>query len=673
MPYFITYFLKVSAVLTVMYLFYSFVLRRLTFYNLNRLYLLGYSLLAFLIPFTNITSLLEKHELQQNEIVRFVPSFPSGLVTEEKGFEWTVGNILWLVFLTGVIIMIVRTIIQFISLYRLKQSASLLNDKGVKLFHVEKNIIPFSFHNAIYLNRNLHTEEDLKEIIQHEFVHIKQKHSVDILLGELLCIVMWFNPFAWFMRRAIRQNLEFIADRYVLNNGLDKKQYQYLLLKVMGNNHYSVVANFNFSSLKNRIAMMNQMKTARVHVMKFLFVLPLLALLLLSFRDRMQNNSYNSSNKQGGVNDKSVVVAFEPIKQQGQFNSFTDTIPEKQNLPQNLESIKVEKTNGIYKGIHKITIKSKDGTTEVFNINNIKEREAFEKKYGSALLVQPPAAEAPVSEPSAVTAPAPASEMSAAIAPVPPVAEIAPVSPVVEAAPVSPTPPVVLNSKGFYLSIADNDGERIVIVKDKSKKIVEAIKLTDWSKKEQEYEKKYGKLPPPPPPPPVPPATATVKVKISEDEVLAGGNVKWNNDVTPLYIMDGKEVQKGILNSIDPNTIDHINILKGSRATTLYGNKGANGVVEITTKGKALNGTIEPKLNLTTKGVAGGFPSGALYVIDSKEVTLAEVEKLNPDMIASISILKNESAVKVYGEKAKHGAILITTKTKAATNSKEIL
>src|SRR4029453_17672904 len=102
--------------------------------------------------------------------------------------------------------------------------------------------------------------------------HVKQRHSIDIIWGEILCMLNWYNPFAWLLKSAIRQNLEFIADNKVMEHGIDKKEYQYLLLKVIGNNQFSIAPKFNFSSLKKRIAMMNKMKTAGVHLVKFLFI-----------------------------------------------------------------------------------------------------------------------------------------------------------------------------------------------------------------------------------------------------------------------------------------------------------------------------------------------------------------------------------------------------------------
>ena len=115
-------------------------------------------------------------------------------------------------------------------------------------------------------------------------MHIRQRHTIDILVAEFICIGNWYNPFAWAIRHAIRQNLEFIADQKVLDNGIDRKGYQYHLLKVAGHPAYALANNFNFSSLKKRIIMMNKVRSTRLHLLKFAFILPLVAVLLVAFR-----------------------------------------------------------------------------------------------------------------------------------------------------------------------------------------------------------------------------------------------------------------------------------------------------------------------------------------------------------------------------------------------------
>lgn len=283
MPYIAQYLLKLSISLAVVYLFYVLVLRRLTFYNLNRWYLLGYSLLSFIIPFVNISPVLERSAWTQNTVVQLIPVMGNAAAPAVSGGidGWVVSLFL---LLAGITIMLTRLLVQYLSFLRIRKSAMLISDDAVKIYQVDQYIIPFSFGRSIFINQHQHKEEELKEIIRHEFIHVKQRHTFDILFGEILSMLNWYNPFTWFIRHAIRQNLEFIADHQVLKTGLDKKQYQYLLLKVVGTPAFAIANQFNLSSLKKRIAMMNKINSAKVHLIKFLFVLPLITVLLLAFR-----------------------------------------------------------------------------------------------------------------------------------------------------------------------------------------------------------------------------------------------------------------------------------------------------------------------------------------------------------------------------------------------------
>lgn len=304
MPPIIEYIIKLSLTLTVIYGFYQLVLRRLTFYNWNRWYLLGYSLLSFIVAFIDITPLLQQHALAQNRVLTYIPSVQNlttqmagagqeaGIAARRFGTMWD-----WLLMLlaAGMILLVVRLILSLLSIRRIRRNATLVYEGTMQLYLVDRPIAPFSFGNGIYINRQLHNESELQDIIRHEFVHVKQQHTVDIIVGELLCILNWYNPCAWLLRRAIRQNLEFIADRQVIQSGIDRKQYQYLLLKVMGNKNFSIASHFNFSSLKKRIAMMNKMRSASMHLTRFFFLLPLFTVLLLAFRSRLIAGKDNPS------------------------------------------------------------------------------------------------------------------------------------------------------------------------------------------------------------------------------------------------------------------------------------------------------------------------------------------------------------------------------------------
>lgn len=289
MPTVADYIIKLSISLAIVFLFYRFVLSNLTFYKWNRWYLLAYTILCFFIPFVDIMPAMPQTNEGSNTIINMIPALqphiqiiaPS-LATEASG--WSLKNILFVIIAIVSAVLLLRLIIQFISLRLTINKARLISNDKVKLYYVDKDIMPFSFGNSIFINPQLHNADELQEIIRHEFVHVKQKHSIDVLWAEVLCIINWFNPFVWLIRNAVRQNLEFIADNKVLQNGTDKTQYQYLLLKVLGNHQFAVASPFNFSSLKKRIFMMNKMRTAKIHLLKFLFLLPMLVIILLAFR-----------------------------------------------------------------------------------------------------------------------------------------------------------------------------------------------------------------------------------------------------------------------------------------------------------------------------------------------------------------------------------------------------
>ncbi|MBS1933858.1 MAG: M56 family metallopeptidase, partial [Bacteroidetes bacterium] len=294
MPVLISYLLKFSISISSVYLFYQILLRRLTFYNWNRWFLLGYSALSFIIPFINISPIVEEKKLVTLPAIHFIPTlnnYTSGRIANispDNNQVFNYWNVLIIVFAAGALVLFARFIVQYLSVQKIKRTAKVMTDERTIIYEVPENIIPFSFGNSIFINPKLHTEKEFEEIILHEYVHVKQKHTTDILFAEFLCIINWYNPFAWLIRYAIKQNLEFIADHFVLQKGFDKKAYQYHLLKVIGSPQYRITNNFNFSSLKKRIVMMNALKSAKVQLGKFLFLLPLIAILLLAFRDKYE-------------------------------------------------------------------------------------------------------------------------------------------------------------------------------------------------------------------------------------------------------------------------------------------------------------------------------------------------------------------------------------------------
>jgi hypothetical protein len=290
---FLSYSLQAAIGLSLMYAFYRAFLVRLTFYRANRFYLAGYSVLCLLVPFVN-TSGLWPHPIERSIFyIQAIPKvIPTGLgpvinhVADTSATHAPSVNqvLLWLL-LTGTAIMCIRLGIQVLSLARLRRKAVLLEDTpavGISVFALPYPMAPFSFGRSIFVHPSVRNMPDFPRILDHEQAHIHQYHTLDILLTQVVLLLQWWNPIAWMLQRSIRQNLEFLADQSVIDQGVELRQYQYLLLHMSGFGVPGLSNPFNFSPLKNRIAMMNKQRSHRRQVVRFLFALPLLLLLLVA-------------------------------------------------------------------------------------------------------------------------------------------------------------------------------------------------------------------------------------------------------------------------------------------------------------------------------------------------------------------------------------------------------
>ncbi len=285
MPELLLVLLKINSVLLLFAAAYYLVLRRLTFYSLNRLFLMFGILFSSLYPFIDLTEFFHQQVKYQEGMVALVPALNgkvSNFISNEFIFNyWDV--LVWF-FYAGVLVFGLRLAFQFYSLYRIHRQSipGALQDYPVRI--LKDTVSPFSFWRTIYINPSLHQQKEISTILAHEEVHVKQWHSIDILLAELSVVFYWFNPGVWLMKKAVKENLEFITDERILKKGVDRKTYQYSLLGVGQLEAPSVlVNNFNLSDLKKRILMMNVKRSSRLTLSRYLLLLPLLLLITLSF------------------------------------------------------------------------------------------------------------------------------------------------------------------------------------------------------------------------------------------------------------------------------------------------------------------------------------------------------------------------------------------------------
>ena len=280
------YLLQVNVGLILFYALYKLVCTRDTFFRSRRFILIVSLVLPFILPFIDVREWLESRDrmimLTHFDYSAVLPEIVVGSEAAETGNRvFVLSEWIGYLYLAGVVVLLVRLAVQAFSLSRLILRMPEKEINGVRVKCLNDPSGPFSFFRWIFMNPAAVKEDEINEILTHEMAHVKQHHSVDVLLAEMVSICCWMNPFAWLLKREVRLNLEFLADRKVMEAGFATKSYQYHLLGLAYNHKYGLSNNFNFSHLKQRIIMMNKKKSnAAGHIKYALFVLPAFALLV---------------------------------------------------------------------------------------------------------------------------------------------------------------------------------------------------------------------------------------------------------------------------------------------------------------------------------------------------------------------------------------------------------
>ena len=287
MGLFFVYILKSSVCLAGFYLFYRLLLSKETFHRFNRMALLGLLVLSCLIPFVEVT-VKEPSEvalpfLSMEEMLMMAGQVETGAMEEAVPvFPWRE----WLLvgYWVGILFFLLRHLWSLGRMLRLLgRCQRKVMENGIILYTHHEKVAPFSWMKAIVIS-----EEDLEEngdaILKHEYAHIRNRHSWDLLLAEVCIFFQWFNPAAWLLKQELQNIHEYEADEWVISQGIDAKRYQLLIIKkAVGARLYSIANSFNHSSLKKRITMMIKKKSNPWARMKYLYVLPLAAVAVAAF------------------------------------------------------------------------------------------------------------------------------------------------------------------------------------------------------------------------------------------------------------------------------------------------------------------------------------------------------------------------------------------------------
>ncbi|MGN7787184.1 TonB-dependent receptor plug domain-containing protein [Niabella sp. 22666] len=696
MPLLIDYILKLNICLAVVYLFYQLFLRRLTFYNWNRWYLLGYTVLSFIIPLIDIMPSLEKRALQQNLMVQWIPAISFATPGERNFFEtltywdWAVA-----ILILGSMVLLIRFLIRFYSFRKMKAKAQLISGQDTMIYQLDEPIRPFSFGNSIFINTEMHSGEDLEEIIRHEFVHVKQKHTIDIMWCEMLCMLNWFNPFVWLLRHNVKQNLEFIADNQVLQSGLDRKEYQYLLLKVMGNRQFAFTNHFNFSSLKKRIAMMNTIKSAKVQLIKFMFLLPVVAVLLLSFRKEIK--AYREQDTIGAAKPVEVKDIASVTGQEAPGVTVNDTIPAAttNKIP---AAVKLKDHISFSNPEKKPLIivdgdrKGKDYDLDMLNTNDIESIDILKDASAAAQFGEE-------AENGVIRITTKGSGAK------PPVVKLRGIAPGNRPLYVVDGQPLV----GKTLEdIKPNDIESVTVLKNASAKSIygegaeHGVVLVTTKKHKEDnlvLTSESGKI-----------KVSNGKSEILSDKITLseGGTRFFADEITMRKIDDVKRrnlnevtvvgyrtktaTEPSLKGKVEGVQIRSANTRSNPEEVTVVG-YGTKAVAGSSLKGEVTGVSIQPANRSsnpeaatvtgypstrrfkteavvtykqdqagTNSGILANPPASAHYVLNGQSVSVKKIKNLDGANVKSIDVLKGDEAKKYYGSKASEGAIIITTK-----------
>ncbi len=621
------YLLKASAILTIFYLFYKFILQGETFFQSNRFFLLIGLIASITIPLIVIPIYIEQ---TIPVIQKYISVDNSNVNTIQKSFDWIQLSLFG--YLGGVAFFTIKFSLSIGSLVRLFIKSDKEKISRFYLIKSEAKTSPFSFFNYIVYNPKLFKQHELKQVLVHEKVHAYQWHSFDVLLSQITTIMFWFNPISWLYKKELQQNLEFIADAVSQEKSSCKKSYQQLLLKTsISKNQLVLTNNFYNSLIKKRIIMLHKNKSNNTNQWKFALILPLIVAFVFTFNTKTIAQTVakkvtvvdetDESHQREVYEDKDIYIINKDTKSfdsaiklmalRGVTLKFKNV---KRNNNGEIISLKIEAKSAATSAnfntknttpINPIKIEVSDsgnnisiGNTKMIDNNkmifvstdskhNVKTSESYNIEF------------------------IPDNEINTSSE------EKQTVVYILNDFEDSKTDTIKIDKENIYTyKVGINE---IAWTDDDNNTMVKIIKNDGDGKK-------------------------TSKIIVFAD-----------NEDDPKIIVNGKKFSKEELEKMSADNIKNIEVIKIDASE-----KKSQNAVNILKKG-------DTKISYKVDKIEY-FPikedKSPLYIVDGKEINKADMEKINPDDIEKINVLKGESAIKLYGKKGKEGVIEITTKKK---------
>lgn len=559
------YLLKSSGLVIMLLVFYYLFLRNETFYQSIRIYFLAGLLIAVSLPLIEIPIYVEAVSKQVYYLNLTEINATEALT---KQLDWL--QITTVIYVIGVVIFSLKFLLQLISLAFLISKHQLVRNDQYYYIETSKNIAPFSFFNIIIYNKSHFTLEELTQIMRHEKAHAIQWHSVDTILSHLLVITLWFNPFVWFYKKAIQQNLEFLADANAIKEETNLTRYQFTLLKTNNTNYCTQITNNFYNSLiKKRITMLHKTKSANKKQWKYALIIPALIAFIALFNTKtiaQENEKWEVK-----TNSKIVALIIDKDYSDALLAQETTTFKNEFNIDLSFKGIKRNTANEITaiqieaKGDHLKASFQNSGTNAIKPIKIVYNNENNAISIGNLS-----------TEHNEISFQGNGENQNY----------------------------VFISEDGnvnTWTSKSDTiiNGDKIIINKNGNKEVIWVEKEIDTANAQvkiiklnsddsgdhmifiQEGSENLN----------IPEDNASENVYIIkkdngdiEKKVIKTKTVSTNSADKPLVFLDGKEISSEEMDKINPNDIESINVLKGESALKKYGEKGKNGVIEITKK-----------------------------------------------------------------------------------------
>jgi TonB family protein len=531
MEAFATYLIKSSVWLTGFALVYALFLRNERFFTLKRIYLVSGILFSMIFPlftwhYTVLIPIVPSVEISEPQV--------QGIIVTEESFNPQ--NLLLLAYLAGILYLSYRILRQTVPVFRIIRNSEKRLYSSAKLIRTDAYPASFSFFSFVFVNPSI-DETETNEIVNHELEHIRQQHWIDLLLFEILRTMQWFNPVSWLYGHLIRQNHEYLADERALQRSSNPAIYRAALLNQMfGGPVISLANSFNYSLNKKRFTMMKQKIESPFRKLKLLIVLPLIAGIFYTFAAPEYKYIQSSNN-----NEAQLLIPEE--------KTVTGKVLSEDGKP-------LKGATVIIKGTTVGTVTDEKGGFKLIVSDD------------SPLVISYVGFET-ISQPISQT------EMTVTLK-----RKIVSIEFDNQNSETRKKERINVNDSKALIIVDGKEINNVELEKISPDKIESISVLKGESAKATYGDKgKDGVI------------LVTLKndgqttqsMKLQANSPLIFGSADGSGNL-PLIVKDGLITENENVNNIPPETIESINVLKGELATKKYGEKGKNGVVEITLK-----------------------------------------------------------------------------------------